>query len=259
MCSAPSDTGGGQTRPAPAGQPSSLAETHRLAVQRHTPASMLIDRNGQILHVSERAGRYLRHPAGEPPLLLTQLVLPELRLELRLALLDAVRRGESVEAKRVHVLRDGEWVWVSISVRPVEPGQSDHLLVLFDEIQARRELPSPPDQQDGLMRQLEAELQQTQDQLLQATAQARGAAAPSLAADAPLPAAIDNDLQAANERLRQQLEQTRQSADELQNLIAAVDIATLLVDSDLRVTWCSPRLREMLALAAGDIERSLER
>jgi len=259
MCSAPSDTGGGQTRPAPAGQPSSLAETHRLAVQRHTPASMLIDRNGQILHVSERAGRYLRHPAGEPTLLLTQLVLPELRLELRLALLDAVRRGESVEAKRVHVLRDGEWVWVSISVRPVEPGQSDHLLVLFDEIQARRELPSPPDQQDGLMRQLEAELQQTQDQLLQATAQARGAAAPSLAGDAPLPAAIDNDLQAANERLRQQLEQTRQSADELQNLIAAVDIATLLVDSDLRVTWCSPRLREMLALAAGDIERSLER
>jgi two-component system CheB/CheR fusion protein len=54
--------------PAPIRDPASLtfATLHQQAIERYPPPSVLVDRNAEILHMSDDVGRFLRYVGGEP-------------------------------------------------------------------------------------------------------------------------------------------------------------------------------------------------
>src|SRR5262249_19084719 len=76
-------------------------------LERHAPPSLIINGNCEIVHLSEQAGRYILHQGGEPNLNLLNVVLPELRLELRAALIQALRTGKSTLARSVRLEGNG--------------------------------------------------------------------------------------------------------------------------------------------------------
>src|SRR5690606_10937265 len=55
----------------------SFAEVHQRVLEQYAPPSVIVNAQGDIVHMSERAGRYLRYVGGEPSLSLTTLVHPE--------------------------------------------------------------------------------------------------------------------------------------------------------------------------------------
>ena len=87
--------------------------------------------------MSDNAGRFLRYVGGEPSSNMIAVVLPELRLDLRTALFQAAQTGNSVEARRVKLQRNGHSSYVNMTVRPFHDAaaDADFLLVLFDEVQ----------------------------------------------------------------------------------------------------------------------------
>ena len=145
------------------------ADIHHRLAEQYAPPSVLIDADGNVVHVSEQAGRFLRYAGGEPSHQLLGLVQPELRLELRTALFQATRNNKSVEARRVHVVSDGRSRYVTMIVRPVQEAEVGGRLsmVLFDEVEdsmASDARVADAGGRDPMVVQLEEELRRVKEQ-----------------------------------------------------------------------------------------------
>ena len=74
----------------------SSAALHLQLLEYYAPPSVVINEEYEIIHTSEKAGRYFQI-AGEPSMNLLKIIRSELRLELRTALYQAVQRKTDVE------------------------------------------------------------------------------------------------------------------------------------------------------------------
>lgn len=148
----------------------SYATVHQRALEMYAPPSVIVDACSDIVHISERAGRFLRHGGGEPSRNLPASVYPELRSELRTAMFQALHARKSVESRRVKMRFGERQAYVNMVVRPFRHDEtaSDYMPVLFDEVE---DVMSPEGNQGvssgsaAVLTQLEAELQGTKDQL----------------------------------------------------------------------------------------------
>ncbi|MET1080848.1 MAG: CheR family methyltransferase [Pseudomonas sp.] len=271
--------------PAPLEKPGQLHRTavatlHRQVLDQYAPSSVIVDHDGQIVHLSERAGQFLRYAGGEPSHNLLLLVHPDLRLELRTALYQAMRSGRSVEARRVHLERDEGAAYINMVVRPFRDSQSELFLVLFDEVEDSLDGEGQADGEHGqsrLLKQLEEELQQTQKQLQETIEQAHLSNQELKASNEELQAineelrsiteevetskeelqSINEELLTVNHELKYKVEETDRLNNDLQNLITATDIATVFLDRQMRIKWYTPRASEIFNIIATDAGRSL--
>jgi two-component system CheB/CheR fusion protein len=266
----------------PGKRQASYAELHQRALAQYAPPSVVIDREGNLVHVSDQAGQFLRMAGGEPSRNLLALVLPELRLELRSAMYQAVQHETSVECRPIDVTEKGELGTIAMTVRPFhdDEAEADFLLVLFNRHEAApdRELPPRPDGgHDVVLAQLEAELQRKREQLqetienseisteelrasneeLQAINEELRSATEELETSKEELQSVNEELVTVNYELKVKVEETGKANDDLNNLIASTDIATIFVDSGLRIKRFTPRAADLFSIIASDVGRSL--
>lgn len=74
-----------------------LEMLHERILRNYGPPTVLVDADDTVLHVSQRASHLLRLPEGAPTNKLLALARPELRAELRAALMRAAETGRVVE------------------------------------------------------------------------------------------------------------------------------------------------------------------
>ncbi|WP_036249190.1 CheR family methyltransferase [Massilia sp. BSC265] len=260
----------------------SFAELHQRALSMVAPPSVVIDREGNLVHMSEQAGRFLRMNAGEPSRSLLALVLPELRLELRSAMYQAMQNDAAIECRPVE-LQQEELGTVAMTVRPCrdEESETDYLLVLFKRIEPsalEKAVPMRPDgSHDVVLVQLEAELQRKREQLqetienseisteelrasneeLQAINEELRSATEELETSKEELQSVNEELITVNYELKVKVEETGKANDDLNNLIASTDIATIFVDSGLRIKRFTPRAADLFSIIASDVGRSL--
>jgi two-component system CheB/CheR fusion protein len=259
----------------------SFADVHQRALEQYAPPSVIVNHEGEIVHMSDKAGSFLRYVGGEPSLNLTTLIHPQLRLELRTALYQAAHTGKSVEARRVRLERDGRNFYVNMVVRPFRDNEagSEYMLVLFDEVEACMDSSTleHPDTKDSVLTQLEAELQQTKEQLqitmehsetsteelrasneeLQAINEELRSATEELETSKEELQSINEELTTVNFELKTKVDETSKINDDLQNLISSTDIATVFVDRKMRIKWFTPRARDIFNVIGNDAGRSL--
>ena len=261
---------------------SSLAEVHQRALAQFAPPSVVVDTDHNIVHMADGAAQFMRLVGGEPSRDILALVLPELRIDLRSALYQVQNSGQSVEARQVTLARPERPVTIGLTVRPFrdeEAGQ-DFLLVLFTEVALSREQPSADGRgqaDDLVLSQLEAELQRKK-QLLQETIEHAEVSNEELRAANEELQAINEELRSATEELetskeelqsvneelitvnyelKLKVEETGKANDDLNNLIASTDIATIFVDSAMRIKRFTPRAADIFSIIPSDTGRSL--
>jgi two-component system CheB/CheR fusion protein len=257
----------------------SFAEVHRRALAHFAPPSVVIDPDHNILHMSESAGRFMRLGGGEPSRDVLALVLPELRLDLRSALYQVQNSGASLEGREVSMARDGkQWV-VGITVHRFRDDESgiDCLLVIFSEAERVRDPESQARADDVVLTQLEAELQRKKRQLqetiehsevsneelraaneeLQAINEELRSATEELETSKEELQSVNEELVTVNYELKLKVEETGKANDDLNNLIASTDIATVFVDSAMRIKRFTPRAADIFSIITADIGRSL--
>ncbi|MBY4946600.1 PAS domain S-box protein [Cupriavidus respiraculi] len=273
--------GGNLSMPrAPERRRSSFAEMHQRVLEQYAPPSVIIDYESNIIHMSDRAGRFLRYIGGEPSHNLVALVYPELRLELRTALYQAMQTSKSVEARRTRIEREGRTFYVNMTARPFRDpdGGAEFVLVLFDEVEDTLSHESKTVAgEDSMLAQLESELQRTKDQLqttiehaetsteelkasneeLQAINEELRSATEELETSKEELQSINEELITVNHELKMKVEETGKINDDLQNLIASTDIATIFVDSALRIKRYTPRAVDIFSIIPSDVGRSL--
>ncbi|HLU83002.1 MAG TPA: PAS domain-containing protein, partial [Trueperaceae bacterium] len=226
--------------------------------------------------LSERAGRYLRLPAGEPSESLLSLIRPELRSELRTALTRAVELRQNVRSRPVTV---GEET-VTLHVRPVleqDDAARGFLLVMFEELGNDTASDTPAAVDEPIVKQLETEIDNLRMELsastshhetqteelrasneeLQALNEELRSAAEELETSKEELQSINEELTTVNQELKVQIEETSIVSNNLQNLIDSTDFGVIFLDRNLRVQLFSPASRAVFNLIGSDIGRPL--
>lgn len=260
----------------------SFAEIHQRVLAQYAPPSIVINFDYEIVYISDRAGQYLQLKGGEPSRNALNLILAELRLELRTAVFQAMQTRQSVEARQVKIYRDAKSYFVNMTVRPFndETAGGDFLLVMFDEVEQTMSEPHPNDgnnTDDQVLAQLEEELQRTKQQLqdtiehsevanedlrasneeLQAINEELRSATEELETSKEELQSLNEELVTVNYELKNKIDETSKANDDLNNLIASTDIATIFVDRGMRIKRYTPRATNIFNIIPTDIGRSL--
>jgi len=259
----------------------SYSDLHQRALESHSPPSVIVDRESNVLHLSDNAGRFLRHAGGELTSNIMTLVLPDLRLDLRTAIFRALQSGTSVEARRVRWVHDGRVSWINMTVRPFfdDVASAGFLLIVFDEVAGHMmdETAAESAGQDPVLSQLEQELQHSREQLATVIEQYETSVEELKASNEELQAineelrstteelesskeelqSVNEELTTANAEMQARIEDTAKANDDLHNIIASSEIATVFVDKEIRVKRFTPSATAIFNLIDSDLGRSL--
>ncbi|HZF79152.1 MAG TPA: CheR family methyltransferase, partial [Rubrivivax sp.] len=262
--------------------PPPFAKWHERALRQLMPASVLLDSDHNILHVSEDAGAFLQPQVGVPSRSMVNNVQPALRLELRAALFKAGQTGEPVETSALRRKDDGTQAIVHMVVRPYADADAlvPTVLVTFEEM-GHVEPGAPASQPDpgtmAVVGELEAEATRLRERLRETLEQAETSTEELKSSNEELQAlneelrsateeletgkeelqSVNEELVTVNYELTGRVEEAGRINDDLQNFIASTDIATVFVDGALRVKRFTPRAGELFNLIASDVGRPL--
>jgi two-component system CheB/CheR fusion protein len=261
----------------------SYVDLHQKLLEQFAPPSVVINEDYEIVHLSDSAGRYLQIGGGELSNNLLKLVRPELRLDLRTALYQAVQNHVQVQTSTLAVRIDDETsAKVRISIRPVlQEGSAARgfILVVFEE--GRQEDVAVPSASfaatEPMARQLEEELLNSKSQLratvdqyeiqqeelrasneeLQAMNEELRSAAEELETSKEELQSVNEELTTVNQELKIKIEELSQANNDFTNLMNSTDIGTIFLDRSLRVKLFTPRSRDAFNLIPTDIGRPL--
>ena len=256
----------------------SWAELHFRFLERFAPPSVIVDGNYDIIHLSEHAGRYLQLGGGISTLNLLRIVHPVLRSELRAALFRAKQIGTQVIVSGVRLEIEGAHKTIDLRVSPAQDLAPDFLLVVFD---AKDEVVTSETFTAGsvepLMQQLERELDQLKAQQRQAAEHHEQSTEELKASNEELQAineelrsateeletgreelySINEELRTVNQELKSRVEEVGRTNNDLQNLMASTNIATIFVDQELLIKRYTPSAVALFSLIPSDLERPI--
>jgi two-component system CheB/CheR fusion protein len=275
---------GGIAGPAPGygeGDPLALGDLHLRLIEHVAPPSILVNRDHEIAHLSESAGRYLQFGAGELKRNLLDLVNPALRIELRAALFHAAQTGEAVDIPQLQVEIGGVAETITIKVRPAQDIAPDFLMVILEAVRRDGGAGSPPlvlrPDAESVTRQIEREMEGLKSQLRETVEQYEGSTEELKASNEELQAmneelrsateeletsreelqSINEELTTVNQELKQKVDELANSNSDLHNLMVSTAIPTIFMDRQLRIMLYTPSAVGIFNLIATDIGRPL--
>ncbi len=259
-------------------------QIHHKIVERYGPPSLLVSPDYQVLHVSENAGRYLVFPGGEISRDLFKLIRPEMQIELRTVIHAAREKQNLVRSKPLQISVEGVVKQVFISAGMIhEEAQEEAILVLFEEYDEpelyvnKNTFPEGNEIYTMQIEKLEKDLQDTRQQLQAIVEEYETSREEMKASNEEMQSANEElrstmeeletskeELQSVNEELttlnqenRHKVEELSQLSDDLQNLMGATNIATLVLDREFRIQWFTPKLNDLFNIRTADKGRHI--
>jgi two-component system, chemotaxis family, CheB/CheR fusion protein len=262
----------------------SFGKLHQRLIERYAPPSILLTLEHQIVHLSEHAGRYLTHRGGEPTHDIFKLIRDDLKIELRSIIHATKEKNKIFRSNPVITNIDGKEERIIISSRYTNGlNEEKFILVIFEEydevLNSEKEMKAPASAEQSKVnaRELEVELEVAQ-QRLQAIIEEydttreemKASNEELLSSNEELHSTMEEletskeELQSINEELstvnqenRHKVEELSQLSSDLQNLLAATDIATLFLDRNFRIMRFTPRLGELFNVRLTDRGRPI--
>ncbi len=259
-----------------------LTQANQDVLLRHFKASVvLVNPRGQILHFYGETERYLGHPKGPASLNVLDMTTGTLSAKLRRAIEQALQHGEAVTIPRAPVPRAGTPLADLTVMRVPSAPEADKLLAIIfedacDPRSSSAALPASAGD-EPLVTQLEQEVKTLRNEL-RADAEEFDTANEELRAANEEVMSMNEELQSANEeleaskeelqsvneelttvnsQLNEKLAELTASNNDLANLLAATEIATVFLDSQLRIKRFTPRATELLNLIPADLGRPI--
>jgi two-component system CheB/CheR fusion protein len=260
-----------------------LAE--RTLLERHTPAGVLVNADGNVLYFHGRTGRYLEPAAGETSTQLADMARPGLKRELAVGLRKALSQDDPVRFEKLRVKTNGDSAFIDLTVERVEaPDVARGIyLVLFEERADEpaaesaldpRDAPGEHDQRiadlerdlttkEEYLRTAVEELETSNEELkstneeLQSSNEELQSTNEELETSKEELQSVNEELVTVNAELQQKIEELSRANNDMNNLLAGTGIGTVYVDHQLLIQRFTPAARQIINLIQADVGRPI--
>ncbi|WP_263784561.1 chemotaxis protein CheB [Salinibacter grassmerensis] len=262
-----------------------LAGLHQRLLKKQV-ASVIVDENYEIVHLTEQAGAFLQHESGTPTHNLLDKAVPSLRMELRDALHQAFRKGKTTERTLSVSGPAGVSGSVHVRVSPVDDPDVDRPFAQVRFVETDELLPAVPENEvdqepeagpTTRERDLGQELEDTKEQLRimnekyeTVTEEMETANEELMSMNEELQAkneelqtseeqlkSVNEELATTNQQLNVKVEALDRANNDLQNLMEATEVATLFLDQNLDIQRYTPPITDIYGLRGSDMGRPI--
>lgn len=261
----------------------------RLILSKWCPAAIVVNAQMDVLLFRGRTGNFLEHAAGSASLNLLKMARESLVLDLRTALSKAMKQNAPVRHENALVRHNGHAQAVSIEVIPFQLAASTErfFLILFQENRAHEVEPSrvgtlPPPVVKARQETERRELTNLREELasnresLQAIIEEQEATNEELKSANEEIQSSNEELQSTNEELetaKEELQSTNEELttlneelqtrntelsqvnNDLTNLLASVNVAIIMLGTDLTIRRFTPTAERIFNLIPSDLGR----
>jgi len=264
-----------------------LTEVMRRALlDVYGPASVLVNRNCEVLAFHGNTVDYLEFPSGEPSRDLITLLRSGLRSKVRAVLHEAFRSSEKAHTV-AHVKRGSGYIACRIEIAPVREHKEARGLFLVTFRDEGTGADSGPDaeaaatmirvDESSLLSQLEndlkttrADLQITIEELESSNEELKAANEEMMSMNEELQSAneeletskeelqsLNEELTTVNNQLNEKVEELDAAYTDLNNLLTSSDIANVFLDREMRIRKFTAPTRKLFNVVSSDIGRPL--
>jgi two-component system CheB/CheR fusion protein len=264
--------------------PSLQAQADQLLLLRYSPAAVLVTKEGDILYVSGKTGKYLEPAAGKANWNLFAMSREGLGNALSEAFHKAVRQNTIVTLANVQVGPSSAAQFVDVTVHPVASPQAlqGMLMVVFADVAKPASIGElgPSDQATlgntrlsemaQALQHAHADLQATRDEMqtsqeelrstneeLQSMNEELQSTNEELTTSREESQSTNEELQIVNQEMQAKVDELSRTGNDMKNLLDSTDIAILFLDNALLVRRFTPATARIIRLIPGDVGRPI--
>jgi two-component system CheB/CheR fusion protein len=259
-------------------RPSLTSMAQQTLLDRFAPACVMIDRKLQVLYVHGMIENYLTIPSGELTTRIVEMAREGLRARLRGAIAKCIETGRPV-AFTARTRRGEKSVPVKATVSLLRHlRETDGLLLItFEDRRFPAAKSGGQSAANGDFCQLadelkitREELQSTIDQLEASNDQLKASNEEVMAANEELQSAneemetskeelqsLNEELNTINLRLHEKVDELESANNDVVNLLASTNIATLFLDKQFRIKRYTPATNRLMSLIPSDLGRPI--
>jgi len=254
----------------------------QLILQLFSPASVLINQDGDILYITGRTGKYLEPAAGKANMNIYAMAREGLRNELPGAIRKARQSSDPVKLFNIKIGNNGATQLVDVTLQLIKKpdAMKGSIMVVFHDVilpaKARGKRISVHDQRSTTREQeLELEMQRTNEELqstreemqtsqeelkstneeLQSTNEELQSTNEELTTSKEEMQSLNEELQTVNAELQSKISDLMSASDDMKNLLNSTDIATLFLDRELNIRRFTDQVNKLFKLRPTDIGR----
>jgi two-component system CheB/CheR fusion protein len=254
----------------------------QLLLQQFSPASVLVNENGDIVYITGRTGKYLEPAVGKANMNIFAMLREGLRNEFTVAFRKSIMKKEAVVLHNLKVGTNGGTQILNITIKWIDKPEQlkGTVMVVFSDLPVNHEtIPNTKkgkktidsikhsELQDELQKAREEmqstleEMQTSQEELkstneeLQSTNEELQSTNEELTTSKEEMQSLNEELQTVNAELQSKVEDFSRVNNDMKNLLNSTDIATLFLDKELNIRRYTNQATKIFKLIKGDIGR----
>jgi two-component system CheB/CheR fusion protein len=265
---------------------SALQLVETILHESDTPPCAIINDACNVVYIHGRTGRYLELAEGKVSVNVLEMARPGLKAELATAVREVSVHKREVIRRGLQIQYNGGHLFLDLTVKPIldQTTMRGLMMVMFEETATPRKMERDKRKRQAVRRkgrtaeQLEQELQYTRESL-QTTIEELETSNEELKSTNEELHSTNEELQSTNEELetskeelqslneesatvnaelQARIDELAKAHDDMKNLLDSTAIATIFLDTDMRVGRFTPRATEIIPLTAADSGRPIQ-
>jgi two-component system CheB/CheR fusion protein len=265
---------------------SALQLVETILDQSDAPPCVIINDAGNTVYIHGRTGRFLEPAEGKASVNIVEMARPGLKKELAAAIREVATHMQGTVYRGLEVDYDGGKLFLNLTVKPILErfAMRGLKMVVFEETavptkQKKSRVEGVPVKHKGKgVAELERELQNAHESLRTTIQQLEAANEQLQSANEELQS-TNEELQSTNEELetskeelqslneesatvnaelQARIDELSKTHDDMKNLLDATEIATVFLDTELRVRRFTPKATGIIPLTRADVGRPVK-
>ncbi|MFA5555343.1 MAG: CheR family methyltransferase, partial [Phycisphaerae bacterium] len=256
----------------------------QLLLHQFSPASVLVNENGDILYISGRTGKYLEPAVGRANFNIFAMLRQGFQNDFAIAFRKVITKKETVILHKVKISTNGDSVIVNVNIHWINKPEAlfGKILIIFTDIAktVEEKTPSKRGKQSVASvreKELEEALQQAHEKMqtvledmqtskeelksaneeLQSTNEELQSTNEELTTSKEEMQSLNEELQTVNAELQSKVNDYSRVNNDMKNLLNSTDIATLFLDKELNIRRFTNQVTKIFKLIKSDIGRPL--